>query len=143
MLGLESRRAFHLIEPAVAFDHEDDLLPHVPMLAGALAGVEELHIGLDAAFPRVQAMMNKVLDQAVGTTLPRHVLSFDDVRPRFVLFAEILRGGGVIGVKSAIGGARTSRAFVLESHCLALLKCRRGGCRDSGPAAIFPGAISR
>ncbi len=64
---------------AGALGHEDHLFPHVPVLAGMLGRLEELHIGLDAAFARVEATMHHVLDQAVGRMLPRHVLGFHDV----------------------------------------------------------------
>ena len=101
---------------AGAFDHEDDLLPHVPVLARALARLEELHIGFHAAFARVEAMVDEVLDQAVGRALPRHVLGFDDVGQGLVARAEVLRSRDVVGVKGAGGGAGQRRVFVLERH---------------------------
>src|SRR6266849_2346581 len=38
---------------ALAFVVEGDLLPHVTVLAGVLAGLEEQHVGLDAELRRV------------------------------------------------------------------------------------------
>src|SRR6516164_9076212 len=48
---------------AASLDHEDDLLPHMAMLAGALAGLEKLHIGFHATLAGAHAVMGKMLDQ--------------------------------------------------------------------------------
>ena len=90
---------------AGAFGHEDDFLPHVAVPARAFAGLEELHIGFDAALAGIQAMMDEMLDQSVGGPLPRHVLGFDDIGPRLVALAEFLRGRDVVGVE--IAGVRS------------------------------------
>ena len=42
---------------ARAFDDKKQLLPHVTVLAGALAVLEELHIGFDAALARVHFLV--------------------------------------------------------------------------------------
>ena len=46
---------------ARAFDHEDDLLPHVPVDARLLAGLEELHVGFDAHLAGVQLLWTRCL----------------------------------------------------------------------------------
>src|SRR5947209_4314808 len=56
---------------ARALDDEDDLLPHMPVFAGAIAGFQKLHVGLDTALARIQAAVDEMLDQTVGRTLPR------------------------------------------------------------------------
>ena len=62
------------VDPALTLDHEQRLLRHVAMLARALAGLEELHVGFDAALPRVHLVMDEVLDEAVGRALERHLV---------------------------------------------------------------------
>src|SRR5207244_3490322 len=119
---------------------------HVPVLARALAGLEELHIGLDAALARVQPMMHEMLDQPVGRALPRHVLGLDDVGQRLVALAKILRGRDVVDVEAATGGARKCGSLVLERYghlVFALLRCRTAACSCPGPAAACPEATPR
>src|SRR4029079_5635996 len=81
----------------------------------AFAGLEELHIGFDAALACIQAMMDEMLDQSVGGPLPRHVLGFDDIGPRLVALAEFLRGRDVVGVE--IAGVRSGMPRPLVSLC--------------------------
>src|SRR5215469_17611919 len=68
-LPVESVKAVEVQVPVEvvtgALDAEQHLLPHVAVLARTLAGLEELHIGLNAALPRVHPVMNEVLDEPV------------------------------------------------------------------------------
>jgi len=75
---------------ARAFGDENNLFPHVPVDAGLLTGLEELHVGFDAHLARVHLVMDEMLDQAVGGMLPRHVLREHDVELAFVVLAELL-----------------------------------------------------
>jgi hypothetical protein len=62
-----------------AFSNENNLLPHMPMLARALARRKELHIGLNATFLGIETIVNEVLDEPVGAPLERHILGTDDI----------------------------------------------------------------
>src|SRR5215468_4397534 len=77
-LPLEGVEAIEIQVPvqvvAGALDAEQYFLPHVAVLAGALAGLEELHVGLDAALPGVHLVMNEMLDKPVRRALPWHVV---------------------------------------------------------------------
>ena len=99
---------------ARAFGHEDDLLPHVPVDARLLAGLEELHVGFDAHLARVQLVMDEMLDQAVGGMLPRHVLGEHDVELALVVLAELLRGLDVVGAEGGGLVAGERRDAILE-----------------------------
>jgi len=70
--------------------------------------LEELHVGLDAAFARVQLGVDQVLDQPVGRALERHVLGEHHVGARLVVLPERLRGRDVIGPEAAglVAGVR-------------------------------------
>ena len=141
--GLETIE-FHVPVQVVAgaFHDEDDLLPHMPVLAGTLAVFEKLHVGLDAAFPRIELLVDEMLDQAVGGALPRHVLGFDDIGARLVLPAELRRGRDGVGVKRAACRAGMRCVLVFERHCafLALRRppgvCTRPALRAASRAAI-------
>jgi hypothetical protein len=84
---------------AGAFDHEDQLLPHVPVDARFFAGLEKLHVGFDAHLARVQLLVHEVLDQSVGAVLPRHVLGVDDVGLALVGLAEFGRSFQLVGAE--------------------------------------------
>jgi hypothetical protein len=101
----------------------------VAVLARALAGLEELHIGLDAALPRVHAPVHDVLDETVGGALERHVLGAHHVVARFVDLAELLRGRDVVGAEAAGLGAGMGGAFFFE----------RGAHLESSPAQMSVG----
>ena len=62
-----------------AFGNENNLLPHMTMLAGALAGRKELHISFDAALLGVETVVNEVFDEPVRATLERHIFRTDDI----------------------------------------------------------------
>src|SRR5450759_3273413 len=84
-----------------AFGDENNLLPHMPMLAGAFAGLKELHIGLDAALLGVETVVNEVLDETVRRTLERHVSRADDIRAGLVFSSEFLGRHNIIGAEAA------------------------------------------
>ncbi len=90
---------------AGAFDHEEQFLPHVAVLAGLFAVLEKLHIGLDAAFAGIHLLVHEVLDQPVGRTFPRHIRGLDHVRQGGVVGAEFFRRDQIVGEEGADGGA--------------------------------------
>src|SRR5258708_7807254 len=85
---------------AGALDAEQHFLPHVAVLAGALAGIEELHIGLDAALPRVHLVVHQMLDEPVRRALPGHLVGADDVGQRLVHLTELLRRGDILDAQA-------------------------------------------
>src|SRR5438270_1651939 len=97
-----------------AFHHEGELFPHVAMLARALAGLEEQHIGLDAKLGRLHVAMDEVLDQAVGRTFPRHVLGLHHVRAARIVLAEFLRLYDLLGAPGAALVPRKGSLLVLN-----------------------------
>ena len=58
---------------AGAFDNENNLFPHMPMLARPLTGREELHVSLDTALLSVQTIVNQVLNEAIRRPFEWHV----------------------------------------------------------------------
>ena len=94
------------------------------VLAGALAGLEKLHIGFNAAFLCVQLRMHQVLDQPVGAALERHVLGRNHIESRLVLVPERLRGRDVLGADVAGFAAGTGHVALIEcfGHGASLLK---------------------
>src|SRR5437763_8399368 len=107
------------------------------MLARAFAVLEELHIGFDAAFPRLHVLVHEMLDQAVGRTLPRHIRSLDHVRARCIFSAEFFRRDEIVGKKGAGGGAGQRGLFVFERHCRRSAQISVGGLKSSWPAGSF------
>src|SRR5580700_8226828 len=104
------------------------------VLAGALAVFEELHIGFDAALPRVHLLMHEMLDQAVGRAFPRHVLGLGDVGQRGVIGAEFFRLDHRLGQKFAGVGAGQRGLFVFEqSHDALRAQISVGGWNSLTP----------
>src|SRR6516165_7352160 len=78
-----------------------DLLPHVPVFAGAGPRLQELHVGLDAAFLRIQTIMHEMLDEPVCAPFERHVLCVDDVQAGFVALPEFRGCRNIVGAEAA------------------------------------------
>jgi hypothetical protein len=84
-----------------AFGDENNLLPHMTMLAGALAGRKELHIGFDAALLGIETVVNEVLDEPVGATLEGHIPGTNDVETSLVIATEFLGCQSILGAEVA------------------------------------------
>src|SRR5215831_13932770 len=139
-LPVESIEAVEIQVPvqvvARALDAEQYLLPHVAMLAGALAGFEELHIGLNAALPRVHPVMNEMLDQPVRRALPRHVFGADNIGQRLVHLAELLRGGNVVDAQSRCLLAHMGEIAFVEDFAHVGLTSPSAGGNSRGRALL-------
>jgi hypothetical protein len=59
---------------AGTFSHKDNLLPHMPMFAGAGARFQELHIGLYATLLGIEAIVHEVLDEPIRAVLEWHLV---------------------------------------------------------------------
>src|SRR6516225_9738763 len=94
------------------------------MLARVLPTLEELHVGLDAALPRVHAAVDDVLDQPVGRMLERHFFGADDVAAGLVFRSERLRWCDVIGAKA--GAIRAGMRGIFFLGCGAHLERASG-----------------
>src|SRR5687768_12542825 len=89
----------------------------MPVLAGSLARLDELHIGFDTHLARLHLIMEEVLDVAIGRLLERHLLGSDHVRTRCIIRAEFGGGRRIFG--AVVDGARAYPGEVLfvESFC--------------------------
>ena len=86
---------------ASAFGDENNFLPHMPMLAGALAGRKKLHIGLNAALLGIQAAVDEMLDEPIGAALERHICGADNVQASLVILSELLRCNDIFRAEAA------------------------------------------
>src|SRR5690606_32006262 len=61
----------------------------------------KLHVDIKAAFLRVHALVNDVLDQPISGAFHRHLVPFDGISALWVFLAEGL--GGLEGLRIEIG----------------------------------------
>src|SRR5687767_10385628 len=71
----------------------------MPVLAGGFTGRNELLVHVQAAFLGAHALVDDVLDEAVGRPLERHLARLHDVQAALVLLAELLGGLERLGIE--------------------------------------------
>ena len=126
---------------SLAFDNESDFFGQVPTCAGRFAGLNKLHVDVEATLGRIHALINDVFDQTVSRPFHRHIFGFDALRPIFVLGSKLLGGLECLRIKVSRRVSLRSGTFgVVDKWCFVIhcvpLTAIQAVCNFPGPVPV-------